>query len=356
MEQTFDRPPVFVGRNPGSDLVLDSPGVSKTHACIDVRGGAIWVRDCGSANGTLLDGEPLAAHRWARAHGGDREVEVRISGWTLTIRPVTVAGPRAPAPEATLRDFLRRAPAVAAHAPTATGAGEGQTVVLSAQRPAPVPTRSQEATPPEGSLASTAFEQMQELARWYLGPGRALVTQADVLAFKEHQRRALDEMIVGFTKLVGGLEQFEQELALRGSGPAHRSPEDLVRDLLDWSRPQDDALQSVRAGFADLMMHQVALMHGVMRGVQAILAELSPAAIEAAARERRGKKLFGRLDLWGVYRERHADFADEEGERFRVLFGAQFAEEYRALARETRAAPSAPGAGETVPLHSLRRP
>jgi hypothetical protein len=214
-------------------------------------------------------------------------------------------------------------------------------------------------SPLDPVLASSALEKMQELARWYLGSERVLSTEAELLAFKEHQRRALDEMIVGFVRLTGGLDKFEHELALRqDAGPAWRSPEELVRQLLDWAHSSDDALQHVRASFAELMMHQVALLQGVMRGVKALLEELSPPVIEALARERRGKKFlpFGRADLWAAYKERHADFSDEEGERFRVLFGAEFAAEYRGLAAEARAGASRSQAppGGTMPLRSGR--
>jgi hypothetical protein len=36
-----------------------------------------------------------------------------------------------------------------------------------------------------------------------------------------------------------------------------------------------------------------------------------------------------------VYKRRHSDLADEEGERFRLLFGPEFVEEYRQFARES---------------------
>jgi predicted component of type VI protein secretion system len=84
-------------------------------------------------------------------------------------------------------------------------------------------------------------------------------------------------------------------------------------------------------------MHQVALLHGVMRGVKALLTELAPATIESIARERKkGILPFGGPDPWAIYKERHADFSDEENERFRVMFGADFAEEYRLLTGEAR--------------------
>ena len=41
--------------------------------------------------------------------------------------------------------------------------------------------------------------------------------------------------------------------------------------------------------------------------------------------------------LWSLFCERYADLADEEHERFRILFGPEFVSEYRQFTRETPA-------------------
>ena len=45
-----------VGRSPGSDIWLDAGSVSREHARIVIAGGRAIVEDCGSTNGTFLDG------------------------------------------------------------------------------------------------------------------------------------------------------------------------------------------------------------------------------------------------------------------------------------------------------------
>lgn len=51
-----------VGREPPADVVLPLPTVSARHARIVVADdGAVSLADCGSTNGTYVDGEPLAA-------------------------------------------------------------------------------------------------------------------------------------------------------------------------------------------------------------------------------------------------------------------------------------------------------
>jgi len=69
----FDGGPVRIGRSPKSDLPLQSDSdhtVSESHAVLDERNGFWFVRDAGSTNGTLLNGEPVES--WADLHDGDR--------------------------------------------------------------------------------------------------------------------------------------------------------------------------------------------------------------------------------------------------------------------------------------------
>jgi dipeptidyl aminopeptidase/acylaminoacyl peptidase len=50
---------VTVGRAPDNDIVVGDPATSGRHGRIEVRGGAFWVSDLGSTNGTLVNGEPV---------------------------------------------------------------------------------------------------------------------------------------------------------------------------------------------------------------------------------------------------------------------------------------------------------
>lgn len=68
-----------IGRVEGVDLVLDDKGISRRHCEFEKRGDAWLVRDLGSSNGTLVNGEKTAADH--RLSDGDR---VRLGGLTLT--------------------------------------------------------------------------------------------------------------------------------------------------------------------------------------------------------------------------------------------------------------------------------
>ncbi|MGE3075010.1 MAG: FHA domain-containing protein [Dehalococcoidia bacterium] len=67
-----------IGRSPACDVVLEGDGVSRTHAVIAEEGPGFVVRDAGSKNGTLVNGEPVAGLR-ALADGDT----LTIPGWTV---------------------------------------------------------------------------------------------------------------------------------------------------------------------------------------------------------------------------------------------------------------------------------
>ena len=52
--------PVVVGRSPNSDIVVDEPYVSSTHARFTIQGPALVVEDLSSTNGTMVNGHPIA--------------------------------------------------------------------------------------------------------------------------------------------------------------------------------------------------------------------------------------------------------------------------------------------------------
>ena len=70
---------VTIGRDPGSDLVLDDANVSRLHAELRVAGGVVELRDLGSTNGTFVNGRRVAH---ARLEVGS---DVRIGPFRLVV-------------------------------------------------------------------------------------------------------------------------------------------------------------------------------------------------------------------------------------------------------------------------------
>ena len=51
--------PLLVGRSPNADIMLDSPSASWSHCSLEREEGGVRVRDTGSTNGTLVNGQPV---------------------------------------------------------------------------------------------------------------------------------------------------------------------------------------------------------------------------------------------------------------------------------------------------------
>ncbi len=394
-DRRFLRPPVIIGRDTrAAHCIIQDLQVSKLHACIDVQDGAIRVRDAGSTNGTYVDGRRLTPNCWVRLGAAGEAVELRIGEYTIrasihkeetTLSLAELAeeipGHRAPrrskasVPSPSTRDHasgtfemhssvLRLTPAYASARSGMTAFYDALAKELEAAPSAARPhvcddlvrvceslaedvqaraimERSGWRAPSDAPLATAslggaAIAAMQELAKWYVGGDRALTTPAEVAAFTNNVRATLDELLLGYRALIDGMSRFEQHIDIPSepASPLPSSPVQLAAALLDWASNNDTLRQRLRGSFAELMMHQVALLNGLMSGVKALLSELSPARIEkAAAGHPHG--LFRRSDPWTVYKRRHSDLADEENERFRLLFGPEFVEEYRQFTRET---------------------
>jgi predicted component of type VI protein secretion system len=411
-ERRFNRLPLMIGRDATTaQCVLDHGQVSKLHASLDVRNGALCVRDLGSTNGTYVGGQRLAANQWVAVGAAERGIELQIADYTIHASAYEdqSAGPDAGGP-ASLAEWVGAPPVQpgrasvrpASPAPAALpdggepragertyGMGEpasrlapvcarfldasnrllqaiaqeleaapatARTIICEeiartypalANEPAVQALmakyghrRGPAAAPARGlgthPFAESALLALQDLASWYLGRERALVTPGDIAAFKDNLRGALDEFLLGYGPLLAGVVRFEQQMAIPSANPAPlpSAPAELARKLVDWRGDTGSFRQQLRSTFAELMMHHVAVLNGVMRGVKALLTELAPEVIEEAAKRERSQlgawaRLFSRIDPWRIYRKRHADLADEENERFRLLFGREFVDEYR---------------------------
>jgi len=77
----------IVGSSTESDLVVDDPSVSRTHLLLEQLGGAWFVEDLGSRNGTYLKGQRIAGRRVVRP--GD---EIRLGVARVVLRGVVSRG------------------------------------------------------------------------------------------------------------------------------------------------------------------------------------------------------------------------------------------------------------------------
>ncbi len=88
---TITRYPFVIGRGDGADLVLNDPGISRKHACLDELNGKLVVRDLDSLNGIFVNDNRSREHA---LHDSDRI--------TMGSHHLQVVLPRSPAEDVKL--------------------------------------------------------------------------------------------------------------------------------------------------------------------------------------------------------------------------------------------------------------
>jgi methylglyoxal synthase len=86
--ETTTRGEWLIGRSPDSDLVLDSPDISRAHAKFFVKSGSYYFCDLGSRNGSIFNGKPAEKERPYSLSDGD---VIRIADYVLILEAVAPA-------------------------------------------------------------------------------------------------------------------------------------------------------------------------------------------------------------------------------------------------------------------------
>ncbi|HYP87888.1 MAG TPA: FHA domain-containing protein, partial [Polyangiaceae bacterium] len=315
--------PIRIGRNGLNDYVIGHGGVSSFHARIDDVDGRLCVTDLASKNGVLMVSGGSSG-RIRPQHPVDLQpsefqfflgVNVRVqvafdelrepleqrgalsytghvlgnAGVLLGTPPnmVPSAPPPAMRPSGSPPPMMAAMPHLAPAAPTGIAA-PFQAVPVQTGRPPSVPPAGLGGAP--GGRAATAFLQglsseemalqgLRELAA-SLVPGTPLDSTGDIARFITKLHDALDAFCRSFIPLREGHSQFMSSLDLQRSRrrslqrsqaylavEGARSPEALAAALLNPKDRTFDAPQAVEGILADLMLHQLAMLEGVMRGV-----------------------------------------------------------------------------------------
>ncbi len=85
---------MVIGRAPGADLVLPTESASWNHCTMELEDGGVRIKDAGSTNGTVVDGESVGTENGLLV---TEPVEVIVGGATLRLQPHLVE-PAAPSP------------------------------------------------------------------------------------------------------------------------------------------------------------------------------------------------------------------------------------------------------------------
>jgi type VI secretion system protein ImpI len=217
------------------------------------------------------------------------------------------------------------------------------------QYPAAAPVGDQRARPVTNqinlSVSDMAMLGLRELAH-SLVPGAPLQTTGDIARLLTKIHDTVEMFCRCFVPMREGYSQFISSMDLRRAATQRslnrsrtallvdqaRDPAAVAAALIDWRNQDFDAPQVVEEIFTELMMHQLALVDGIMRGVEALLEELSPARVERLFDEERPAGVSAMLGrhraLWQTFVRHHEELKNET-RLFELVFGADFAESYR---------------------------
>jgi type VI secretion system protein ImpI len=278
------------------------------------------------------------------ASGGVASLPPLSMEGAMPARPPPVRAARPSVPAATGQ--VESLPPLPALSPGLSQIGQvggvgGPGAYASRQDPGPKPRAVHRSTEQFAMDAQAlAFSGLKELAA-SLVPGAELRTTGDVARLVTKLHDTIEVYCRCFVPMRAAYEQFVSQTYLQRSAvqrSLNRSESamrvEVARDaaalasaLLDWRAQDYDGPKAVEAIFADITMHYVSLVEGVMRGVQALLDELSPESIERAAGGAGG--IGGRQKaLWRAFKERHEELSSEP-RSFELVFGAEFAAVYR---------------------------
>jgi hypothetical protein len=206
-----------------------------------------------------------------------------------------------------------------------------------------------------------ALQLVHELAAWY---GVATPVGTDgLIAFARKLQDAVDVLCVAYIRLRDGLRAFQHKFETEGarredsSGrlalEVARTPREIGALLVDWTDPSDRT-RFVKNLIADLAVHEMGLVNGVVQGGAALVNKFSPATVlaEFSAAKAAGRVPFSWVAykrLWSFFERYHDDFAREEKGWWGVLFGDEFLRAYQQVS-ETMVA------DEDLKPSSRRRP
>jgi hypothetical protein len=276
----FERSPVRIGRNALNNIVIDDAFVSQWHGMIRCDGPVLTYLDLGSTNGSSLEGKRLPRN---------------------TAVPLPEDAPLVVSYFQLLATAHREAP---------SSQGGPSTRFLNWETPAPSGQRSLPAAPAaSGKRDSVRLSQCLHIIECFSN---------------------------AFVALKKGYEEFGAEVGVRplsGGTPLHRARtgREVVDCLLTSAQPSETGLGDLQAVFADMGIHQLALMEGITQGIRTLLESLDPRLQEGQG----GPGFFSRSRsraLWTSYCDRFATLIAEDQALHAEVFGEAFARAYAGVA------------------------
>lgn len=177
---------------------------------------------------------------------------------------------------------------------------------------------------------------VQSLARSLCPDDPPPANPADVSKFLSCVEDILRASAKAFVELQRGQEQFGNEMGVRTIKEytalhAAGTPENVLKYLLDWQSGGPHRTQELVGVYADLMIHQVALINGIMEGVRSLLARLDPEEIERGVTSGWPTRAAA---TWKQYSEQYKELVEADRNITAIIFGAEFARAYAEVGGE----------------------
>jgi predicted component of type VI protein secretion system len=316
----FDQSPVRIGRNPLNNVVLEGNFVSGWHGIIRFDETGTYYFDLGSTNGTCLDGKRLPKNT---ATPISKTTRLTIWMFELIVTPAQPGTAQAPIRPSSMMETL-------------VGAGRPPSMIPATIVPEPPPAYGPTAarivsvgrtTPPPPTAASVHLPPPQETTLPVTDQTSAKLVRC---------LRIIDAFSGAFMGLKKGYEQFGAEVGVRpltGTTPLHRArtSHEVVEYLLNPAVDPEACARDLNAVFADMGIHDVALMEGISQSVRALLAKLDPNAqdMKVVASLWSGAKAKSK---WSSYVESFNALLAEEAALHAEIFGDEFATAYASVA------------------------
>ncbi|MBN2577133.1 MAG: FHA domain-containing protein [Deltaproteobacteria bacterium] len=317
----FDQSPIRIGRNPLNNVVLEGNFVSGWHGIIRFDETGTYYFDLGSTNGTCLDGKRLQKNTPIAI---TKPTRLTIWMFELIVSPAQPGTATTPPPAlrssvvetlvGTGRLNMMIPPTIVPPLPPAqASAGAARIVSVGARTP---PTAAGSPTPPQQETTLPLNEQTS---------ARLIRCLRIIGAFSD-----------AFMGLKKGYEQFGSEVGVRpltGTTKLHRArtSQEIVEYLLDPTTDPDACARDLNAVFADMGIHDVALMEGITQSVRALLAKLDPntQGMKVVASLWSGAKAKSK---WNSYVESFNALLAEDTVLHAEIFGEEFASAYASVA------------------------
>jgi predicted component of type VI protein secretion system len=182
--------------------------------------------------------------------------------------------------------------------------------------PAPVASASSEGSAAVTNIAAALLHDVSP-------PG----TADEQSAFLARVAEILQTTAQAFVEIRNVQARFGEEMGvrtIREFTPLHSAGDarGVLDYLLDWRRGGPERNAQLSAVYSDFLLHQVALINGVVEGVEGLMEQFRPAEIERGV-----GGLSKAAGAWKKYTERYAEVIEERGVAA-LVFGPEFARAY----------------------------